>query len=129
MPQGVNIAWNMGVQITGGPSISLDGAMTVDAYDMIEVVILDNATQTVEIQPSGVAAQVQLLMIRSDRYDEALFYKVGAEATEFKLDKPLLLIGKGAISMLGVAPDALHFTNASGENASIQILVGRDATP
>lgn len=129
MPQGVNIAWNMGVQITGGPGISLKDAFTVDAYDMIEVVIPDTVTQKVEIQPSGVAAQVQLLMIRSDRYDEDLVYKVGADPTEFKLDKPLLLIGKGAISMLGEAPDALHFTNTSGDDASIQILVGRDATP
>ncbi len=37
MPEGINIAWNMGVQITGGPRISLDGAMTVDAYDTEEI--------------------------------------------------------------------------------------------
>ena len=130
MAEKIEIAWTMGVQVKGGPRIALSDAISVDAYDMIEVEIAtDDVAREVQIQPAS-AAQVQLLMVRSDRYGEALTYKLGSaeDSPEFKLDAPHLLIGKGAVAMLGATPEALFFTNGLDETASIQILVGRKAT-
>ena len=129
MAEKIKVAWNMGVEIKGGPRNSLSDDITVDAYDMIEVEIdKDAVDQEVQIHPAG-AEQVLLLMISSDRYGELLKYKVAGTSTEFELDAPHLLIGKGAVAMLGAAPETLVFKNGLDAPAEIQILVGRKATP
>ena len=44
------------------------------------------------------------------------------------LDGPHVLIGAGAVSLLGGAT-SLTFTNNTGADAVIEILIGRDSTP
>jgi len=58
--------------------------------------------------------------------DAKLTYKVGAN--DVPLDGPHVLIGAGAVGLLGGAT-SLSFTNKTGADAVIDILVGRDATP
>jgi hypothetical protein len=118
-------------QVVGGPRISESRIIEIEAYDMIVVTVDDTATdKEVQVQPGTSGAQ--FLLIRSDQYGEKLTYKVKDDTGEtgsIKLDALQLLMGSGAVGLLGKAPIKLLFSNTSGKAASIQILVGRDATP
>jgi len=45
-----------------------------------------------------------------------------------KLDAPHVLLGEGAVGLLGGAT-SLSIKNETGESATVEILIGRDATP
>jgi len=129
MPEKIN--WTLSAQVIGGPKISVAKTMDVDAYDKIHVSIDAKATDAeVEIQPGG-SGQVQFLLISADQYNDKVSYKVNDEAstTIILLDGPHLLIGSGAVGLLDEAPTSLFFSNDLDSNVSIDILVGRDATP
>lgn len=129
MPE--KIVYTLNVQVVGGPKLPVPTiTLEVDAYDKILVNIEKNITnKTVELQPSTSAGQVQFLMITATDYKN-LSYKVNKGSKTFRLDAPHILIGTGAISMLDVAPALLLFSNDSTtQDAAIEILVGRDATP
>jgi hypothetical protein len=125
----VNITSQTQVQVAGGPGISATYTLSLDAYDLIDVTVNDGEVDAaIEVQPGG-AGQVQLLMVGSDHYDANLSYKVDAPANpSHVLDRPLLLSGLGGVGLLGGPPSQLLFTNATGQNVGIQILVGREAT-
>lgn len=132
MPEQIN--WTFSVQVAGGPQIASSQPLTVEAYDKIDVNIPggDDATPgtaTVDVQPSG-AGQVQLFLMTSSLYDAKLSYKVDG-VTEVTFDAPLLLLGKGAVKLLGTTQKKFVFTNTAGtaKPANVKILVGRDATP
>lgn len=133
MPE--KIVYTLNVQVTGGPKLSAASTtpLEVDAYDKFLVKIEKNAKdKEVELQPSTTPEQVQFLMITASDTDyKLLSYKVNVDTGDsFKLDAPHLLIGKGAIKLLGAVPTKLLFSNSSlTEDAVIEILVGRDATP
>ena len=127
------ISVTLNVQVVGGPSYPDSRTIEVEAYDVIEVVIPGGTIQTpgtaaVNVQP-GSAGQVKFLMINSSVYDTNLTYKVDTSTVEVKLDAPLLLIGDGAVRLLGETQKAFAFTNKAGSNksASVKILVGRVA--
>lgn len=117
------ISWNYVAQALNGPSLSGASDLTVDAYDKIEVTITTGATQQVDLVPSGA---VSLLAINPAAPDVKLTYKVGSKV--IALDGPHVLIGTGAVSLLGGAT-SLTFTNNTAADATIEILIGRDATP
>lgn len=117
------ISWNYVAQALNGPSLSGQGVLEVDAYDKIEVTITAGATQQVNLVPSGT---VSLLVINPAIPDVNLSYKIGVKVVA--LDGPHVLIGTGAVSLLGGATN-LSFTNNTGADATIEILLGRDATP
>jgi hypothetical protein len=133
------INWTLNVQVLGGPKISAVQTLTVEAYDKIEVKILGNeeatpGEATVEVQP-GDLDDIKLLLISSDQYGSKLKYTVKdsggtAGATGVELDSLQVLVGKGAVGMLGVTPVTLEFSNGMGVNkdANVTILVGRMAT-
>ena len=118
------ISWNYVAQALGGPSLSGQGDLTVDAYDKITVTIAAGATQEVDLVPSGT---VSLLVINPAVPDIDLSYDVGGNAVA--LDGPHVLIGTGAVSLLLAVRRDLSFTNNTGADATIEILLGRDATP
>jgi len=131
------IKWSFTIEVVGGPKISDSKTLELEAYDKIQVTVPSDATnKDVQIQPGG-TGQVVFLLIRSTLYDDTqLTYKVkdssGEGATEYKLDAPQMLIGKGSVNMLEKAPSSLIFKNAianNNEGATIDIFVGRDATP
>lgn len=117
------LTWNYVAQALNGPSVSAAGSMEVDAYDKFEVTITDTTTQQVDLVPGGT---VSLLVINPKVPDEDLTYEVNSN--DIGLDAPHVLLGAGAVSLLGGAT-SLSFTNNTGTDAEIEILIGRDATP
>lgn len=128
------ITWTVKAEVANGPSFSKATNINVEAYEKIDVVI-PAAEQDLEVTVDG--SGLQFLAIRVDTPSplptpSQLLYKVNdATATEIALDQPVqLMVGEGSISLLGANPlESLFFTNDGGDNATISILVGRDATP
>lgn len=127
----VNIISGLDVSVAGGPTLRIGQSIPVEAYDYVDVIVADGAAdEVVEIQPSTGAGQVQFLLVSASQYSPALTYKVNAAANPANdLDRPLLLAGAGAIGLLGAAPESLVFSNATGADINVQVIVGRDATP
>ena len=115
--------------VVGGPSLARSFNIEVDAYDLIDVEIIDGAADSpVELQPGG-AGQVQFLLVLADSYNPALTYRINAGANPtHDLDRELLLAGDGAIGLLVEPPNSLLFSNGTGNPISVQVLVGRNAT-
>jgi len=129
MPE--TIVLTAGAEVASGPTVKESRTLTVDAYDKISVTVPDGTTNLeVQLQPGGTGS-VRLLIVKSSHYGEALKYTVNTGTTDHPLDQPHVLIGKGAVGLLGSEPTKLLFDNAlgAGKDAQIQILVGRDATP
>jgi hypothetical protein len=124
------INWSFKAQVSSGPSVSLSGEVTADAYDKIEVTIPASTAMsspvTVEVQPG---TGVTFLLITAASY-KGLSYKVSTTtADEITLDGPHILIGSGAVALLVNTPDKFLFANTETADAKISILVARDATP
>lgn len=121
------VQWTTNLQITGGPAFSLPGAMSVDAYDHVEVVV-KKGSRSPALQLPGAAGQLQLVLITSDTFDN-LTYTTGAQgAAATALDATQLFAGKGAVGLLGAAPVSLTFDNKGPQDANVEILVGRSTT-
>ncbi len=123
------INWTINVQVVGGPKMSASQTVTVDAYDKIGVTVPAGETdKEVEVQP-GPAGRLQFLLVSSDQFGDDLTYKVNNTGDAIKLDAQQLLIGDGAVGLLGASPpETLSFTNDLAQDANIEILVGRNAT-
>lgn len=115
--------------VEGGPAISRQFKIEVDAFDMIDLSVEDGAAdEVVELQPGG-SGQVQFLLVLADSYDPALSYKVNAGGNpSHDLDRELLLAGEAAVGLLGFPPNDLLFTNGTGQAIAVRVLVGRNAT-
>jgi len=125
------ITWTQDVRLGSGLRLASSRVVTVDAYDVIEVNIGASATDIeVEVQPSA-ATQIQFLMITPGRTLDRLRYKVNSAAstTEINLDAPQTFVSTEAIELLGADPISLFFSSDAGNDATVQILVGRKATP
>jgi len=132
MPEKIN--WAVTVQVAGGPKLSESRTLEVEAYDLMEVEVPDGddttpGQVTVNVQPGG-TDQVKFLMISSDLYHDKLTYTVDAGPTEVHLDDLQLLIGGGAVKLLGDTQNQFVFSNRAnqGRPAFVKILVGRKAT-
>ena len=121
MPEKLN--WNYVVQALNGPSLSAAGERVVDAYDKMEITIADTVTQQVDLVPN---ADMALLIIQPEPANNDPSCEING--VDVMLDGPQVFIGSGAVSLLGGAT-SLKFTNHTGADAVIGILIGRDATP
>ena len=125
------IKWTSGIQVLGGgPQKAVARSVEVDSYGVIAVDVNPNDVDVEVDVKVGSTGEVKLLAIASDRYTD-LTYKVNSDSADpVTLDHPQVLFGNGAVRILDAAPDLLLFSNASTtDKASVQILVGRDATP
>ncbi len=125
------ITYSISAQVSNGPKISESKLISVEGYDKTQVSVVDTAADfEVNIQPAG-AGLARFLCITSSAYDSTITYKVNSAASpdEIPLDGPHLLVGAGAVSLLDSEPTKLFFSNGSGADVTIDILVGRDATP
>jgi hypothetical protein len=129
-----DIIWSFTVGIGDELQISSTQSLSVQAYDKIEVVVAGAASGSptvvaVDVQPSA-ATQVKFLLINSDRYGADLTYTVTdtGGVADVVLDSPQLIVGAGAMSLLGADPKTIEFSNGLGvgNDATITILVGRD---
>lgn len=119
-----SINWTLNVQVVGGPKVSASDVVKVGAYDKIEAVIKANeANKTVEVQPSDT---VEFLLITASNY-EKLSYKVDAAAKDIQLNAPQLLVGSGAVKLLGDTQKQFTIKNDNDKDVTVYILVGRDA--
>jgi hypothetical protein len=140
---GKKIDRTLNVNIPGGPNISASNRMDIEAYDMIEVEIPGEATdKKVQIIP-GDNSEIRFLLIKTDTWSDSagttLKYKVndGTDTSPaIDLDAPVhLFVGPGNVRVLGYSPNNLLFTNQLKDEknefipVSVQVLVGRDATP
>jgi hypothetical protein len=129
MPESIVLTVN--AEVTSGPKLKETRTLTIDAYDKLSVAVPDGTSDLdIEIQPGGTGS-VRLLIVKSNVYGDALTYSVNADATAHVLDEPHVLIGTGSVGLYGEEPTKLVFSNALGPgmDATIQILIGRDATP
>ena len=118
------IKWNFVTQVLNGPSVSAAASIgDVDAYDKFDINLADTDSQVVNLTPGG---DTSLLVINPQVPDENLSYDLSGNP--IALDGPHVLIGAGAVSLLGGAT-SLTFTNNTGADAVIEILIGRDSTP
>lgn len=126
----VNLAYSISVQIPAGPGLAASGKVEVEGYDKVQIVIADgDSDRAVNIGPGG-AGLARFLSVTASEYDAALTYKVNdAAATAIPLDGPHLFVGAGAVALLDDEPTQLLFGNSTGDDVTVQILVGRDATP
>ena len=118
------IKWNFVTKVLKGPSVSAAGSFDeVDAYDKLDINLADTATQLVNLAPAG---DTYLLVISPRNPHEDLSYEL--DGNPVALDGPHVLIGAGAVGLLG-GVTSLTFTNNTGADAVIEILIGRDSTP
>jgi hypothetical protein len=118
------IKWNFVTQVMKGPSISAAASIDeVDAYDKFDIALADTAVQVVNLTPGG---NTSLLVINPRLPHADLSYELNGNPVP--LDGPHVLIGAGAVGLLGGAT-SLTFTNNTGADAVIEILIGRDSTP
>ena len=125
------IKYSISVQVVGGISIPVSGTIQPEAYSKIQVTVPAGATDMVtNLQPTG-EDLANFLLIKSSAYDDDnVTYKVNeSSATPVVLDAPHLFIGSGAVAILDSDPTQLLFSNGTDEDVTIDILVGRDATP
>ena len=115
------IKYSFSIQVAGGPKAADADSIEVEAYDMLEVEVPDSGTSggvaTVNVQPGD--SGVKFLQISADSYED-LTYEVDGGSSQ-TLDGPLLLIGEGAVALLGATQKQFVFTNAGAtatQNAS-----------
>jgi hypothetical protein len=122
------VQWTTNLQISGGPAFSLPGSIAVDAYDDISVTV-KKGQKSAQVDLPGAAGQVQLVLITSDYVDPKLTYTVKGATTPIALDATQLLVGAGAVALLGSPPLSITIDNTKGaQDASLQILIGRNTS-
>jgi hypothetical protein len=125
----IDISWGFNAAVAGGPQISLVNApkITVDAYDLVTATLAGAATNVaLNIQPTTGAGDVVLFALSADVYDKSVTYDPGGGAQA--LDGPVLLVGAGAVGLLGATPPkTLTFDNGLATAVRVQVLVGRKA--
>jgi hypothetical protein len=124
MPE--KLSWTFATRVLGGPTVAGSGEVDVDAYVKLAVTIKKNSSQDVEVFP-GAGGSAQLVVISPAKPDPKLTYNLGG--TDVPLDGPHILIGSGAVRMLGQTVGTLKVKNDTKEDAQLSIIAGRDATP
>jgi hypothetical protein len=125
----IAISWAFNAAVTNGPTISLanDPPISVDAYDLVTTTLAASSVgKIVNLQPSATAGDVVLIALKSDAYDKTVLYDAGGGKQN--LDGPVLLVGAGAVALLGTTPPkSLTFDNGLAKKVTVQVLVGRKA--
>ena len=123
------ISWKVDVKVIDGPKVAASDKLEVEAYGMVEVTAPDKDTDggkvTVDVQPSDSGVKFLLITTASGEYKD-LTYKVDGGDTR-TLNAPLLLIGEGAVKLLGATQEQFEFTNTGTSQITVNILVGRKA--
>lgn len=124
------ITYKLNVDFADGPKTNLTQQLDVEAYDILNVPVDPGDTdKQVEVAHGDVSF---LLVTLAQAYPQntPVTYKVKGQADTFTLDGPHLLTGAGVEDLLGKPPEILQFTNdAANPAVTVQIYVGRDATP
>jgi hypothetical protein len=120
------INWSYKVQAVGGPTLAGSGSASTDSYEKFTITVPTPAGTAVVVDVSA-GASAQFLLLTSSTY-ENVTYKVGGGAAR-TLNGPILLVGSGAVALIGGTLNQFTFTNNGTTNVTIGLFIGRDATP
>lgn len=122
------INWSVTFDVVLGPTISESGNKVVAAYDKVSIQLAGHAVDVdVDVQPSTVDGQVELLVLRASSYDAGVTISADAGTTTFTVDGPVVLIGSGAVALLAKSPQTLRFSNPDDDAVDIDVIVARQA--
>ena len=121
------INWLYSVRADRGPTAALNGTLEADAYERISVTVLAGGTTDVTVAP-GTWADIRSLVVSADDLSGAVTVQPEG-ATAAPLDAPFVLLGAGAVSLLGAGNANVTLANASAEDVLVDFFVARDATP
>ena len=121
------IRWMYSVRAEGGPSAALDGQLSVDGYEKLNVNVPATSAMTVTLGP-GTWADILSLVVSAGDMSGSLTVEPDGAAT-VPLDAPIVLLGPGAVALLGTGDAVLTFVNTGAEDILVDIFVARDATP
>ncbi len=129
MPE--TIQWTISVAVAGGPRKVESHTLPVAVYlkGQVDVAAASNGTPgqaTIDAPASGGTAR--FLYISASRYDATspMTYTVDG-GSAITLDGPHLLIGAGAVALLGGANLRIAFSNPLNQPVTVDVLIGRDA--
>ena len=122
------INWLYSVRADRGPTAALNGTLTADAYEKISITLAPGASQDVTIGP-GTWADILSFVVSADDLSGAITVEPDGAAAAVPLDAPFVLLGAGAVSLLGAGNATVTLENTGADEASIDIFVARDATP
>jgi hypothetical protein len=122
MPE--KIGWTLSAQVAGGPKEVISGVLEVGAYDRVQAVVPAGGTTTVDVQPGDGA---QFLLVAANRYTDLAYTVDGGSAVA--LDGPHILVGAGAVGLLGATQNQFEFDNGGAEDVTVRVLVGRNPSP
>lgn len=129
MPE--SIQWTLSVAVAGGPRKTESQTLPVDVYlkGQVQVAAASGNTpgQANFAAPSG-GGTVRFILISASRYDASppLTYTVDG-GSALTLDGPHMLIGAGAVALLGTANLDFAFSNPTAQPVTVEVLIGRDA--
>jgi len=122
------------VEIEGTGTQAAIHSIDVQAFDKIEINVPPESGGTpgsavVDVQPGGVG-RVKLLLITASQYSttsKKLSYSVTGGTSDILLDAPQLLVGDGALNLLGSTQNVFTFSNEFSTAIDVLILTGRNA--
>lgn len=129
MPE--RIQWTLSVDVAGGARKTESQTLPVDVYlkGQVQIAAASGSTpgQANFAAPSG-GRTVRFVLISANRYDATppLTYTVDG-GSAITLDGPHLLIGAGAVALLGAAHLDVVFSNPTAQPVTVEVLIGRDA--
>jgi hypothetical protein len=123
----VTIRWSYTVSADGGPTVTLGDHFDADGYEKLSVSVAAGANQDVTLAP-GTWAEISSLIVSADDMSGALTVEPDGAAV-VPLDRPIVLLGAGAVALLGVGDATLTLDNIGTADVLVDIFVVRDATP
>jgi len=116
------VKWTLTVQVDGGPTLSATETLSPTAYQRIAFVLdkaIDNNTpisRDINLPPN-----IQLLVLKANKYDPPVTYKVDGASSEISLISPVIQFTTKATK--------LNLTNKMTTDAiAIEILLANDVT-
>ena len=124
----VTIRWMYSVSAQGGPAAALADDFEADGYERISVTVPQAGNLNVTVGP-GTWADVTSLVISASDMSGAITVEPDGVAAPVPLDAPIVLLGAGAVALLGGGNASIAFTNPGAADVLVDIFVVRDATP
>jgi hypothetical protein len=121
------IHWLYSVRAQGGPSTSLHGHFEADAYEKMNVTVPATSAQLITIGSATWADIIGLMVSANDLSGDVTVQPDGGPV--LPIDAPIVLLGTGAMGLLGGGNATLNLDNTSAEDVDVDIFVSRDATP
>jgi hypothetical protein len=121
------IRWLYSVRAEGGPSVALDGHVSVDGYEKLSVNVPAATAVGVTLGP-GTWTDIQCLVVSAGDMSGTLTVEPDGAAA-VPLDAPIVLLGPGAVALLGGGNSWLNLNNTGAADVLVDIFVARDATP